>query len=141
MGNLASAYRNQGQWKEAEKLEVQVMEMRKKVLGEERPDTLTSMSNLAVTYSNQGRWEEAEELEARVMEMKVTEKVMPDSTEPEVEGIGTGVAYCRRIDTTERRTLDPETEKSLRCLNKPRTTRRMGLDENRVDSRNRLLSS
>ena len=33
MGNLASTYRNQGRWNEAEQLDVQVMEMRKKVLG------------------------------------------------------------------------------------------------------------
>jgi Tetratricopeptide repeat len=41
---------------------VQVMETRKRVLGKEHPDTLTSMANLASTYGNQGRWKEAEEL-------------------------------------------------------------------------------
>ncbi|KAF1949884.1 hypothetical protein CC80DRAFT_598520 [Byssothecium circinans] len=40
MANLASTYGNQGRWKEAEKLEVQVMETRKRVLGEEHPFTL-----------------------------------------------------------------------------------------------------
>ena len=43
MANLASAYQNQGQWKEAEELKVQVMETRKRVLGAEHPDTLTGM--------------------------------------------------------------------------------------------------
>ncbi|KAF2467718.1 uncharacterized protein BDR25DRAFT_233833, partial [Lindgomyces ingoldianus] len=38
-----------GRWKEAEELFVQVMETRKRVLGEEHPDTLTSMANLAST--------------------------------------------------------------------------------------------
>ena len=33
MANLASTYRNQGRWKEAEELEVQVMETSKRVLG------------------------------------------------------------------------------------------------------------
>ena len=47
MANLASTYRNQGRWKEAEELEVQVMETRKRVLGEEHPSTLTSMVNHA----------------------------------------------------------------------------------------------
>src|ERR1700722_98886 len=51
MTNLASTYRNQGQSKEAEELEVQVMEARKRVLGPEHPDTLTSMDNLASMYS------------------------------------------------------------------------------------------
>jgi hypothetical protein len=39
MGNLTSTYRNQGRWKEAEELDVQAMETRKRVLGEEHPDT------------------------------------------------------------------------------------------------------
>jgi tetratricopeptide (TPR) repeat protein len=72
MANLASTYRNQGRWKEAEELEVQVMETRERVLGEEHPDTLTSMANLAVTYRNQGRWDEAEKLEVQVLETSRT---------------------------------------------------------------------
>jgi len=51
---------------------VQVMETRKRVLGEEHPDTLTSMGNLASTYRNQGRWNEAEKLEVQVMETSKT---------------------------------------------------------------------
>ena len=44
-------------------MDVQVMETRKRVLGNEYPSTLTSMNNLASTYSNQGRWAEAEQIE------------------------------------------------------------------------------
>jgi hypothetical protein len=44
------------------------METRKKKLGADHPDTLTSMANLASTYRNQGRWDAAEELEVQVME-------------------------------------------------------------------------
>ena len=62
MANLAATYRNQGRWDEAEKLDVQVMKTRKRVLKEEHPDTLTSMANLAATYRSQGRWDEAIEL-------------------------------------------------------------------------------
>ncbi|TGZ77199.1 hypothetical protein EX30DRAFT_374837 [Ascodesmis nigricans] len=47
MANLASTYRNQGQWKEAEELEVRAVEMTNRGPGEEHPDTLTSMGNLA----------------------------------------------------------------------------------------------
>ena len=46
------------------------METRKRVLGEEHLDTLTSIGNLASTYRNQGRWKEAEELEVQVMETR-----------------------------------------------------------------------
>jgi hypothetical protein len=35
MNNLAVMYQNQGRWKEAEELEVQVMETFKRVLGQE----------------------------------------------------------------------------------------------------------
>ncbi|RYP58955.1 hypothetical protein DL770_010316 [Monosporascus sp. CRB-9-2] len=86
MANLASTYRNQGRWEEAEKLivqgrweeaeklHVQVMEICKAKLGANHPLTLTSMANLASTYRNQGRWEEAEELQAKELEIRaVTE--------------------------------------------------------------------
>jgi hypothetical protein len=55
MGNLASTYRNQGRWKEAEVLDVLMMETTKRVLGVEHPDTLTHMANLVSAHSNQGK--------------------------------------------------------------------------------------
>ncbi|KAF2680652.1 kinesin light chain [Lentithecium fluviatile CBS 122367] len=80
----AMALHTDGRYDEAEELFVQVMETFKRVLGEEHPDTLTSMANLASTvlgeehpdtltsmanlastYRNQGRWKEAEELQAK----------------------------------------------------------------------------
>lgn len=63
--------KNEGLWGEAEELEMQVMETRKRMLGMEHPDTLTSMANLASIYRNQGRWKEAEELELQVMVTRI----------------------------------------------------------------------
>jgi hypothetical protein len=40
MGNLASTYRNLGKYTEAEKLEIQVLDARNRILGVEHPDTL-----------------------------------------------------------------------------------------------------
>ena len=57
-------------WKEAEVLEVVVMEKRKNLLGEEHLDTLTSIANLACIYREQDRWKEAEALEVVVMEKR-----------------------------------------------------------------------
>ncbi|KAF2633333.1 kinesin light chain, partial [Macroventuria anomochaeta] len=57
-----------GRYQEAEELDVEVMQTRRRVLGEEHPETLTSMANLASTYRNQGRWKEAEELGVQVMQ-------------------------------------------------------------------------
>ena len=50
-----ATYGKQGRWKEAEELDVQVMETKTRVLGAEHPDTLTSMNNLAFTWKGQGR--------------------------------------------------------------------------------------
>jgi hypothetical protein len=63
---------NQGRWKEAEELNVQVMETRKRVLGQKHPSTLTSMANLAYTWKSQGRDKEAIDL------MKEAERLQRD---------------------------------------------------------------
>ncbi|KAF8193480.1 hypothetical protein K438DRAFT_1969385 [Mycena galopus ATCC 62051] len=67
---IALVFYEGGHWKDAEVLNVVVMERRKRVLGEEHPDTLTSMGNLASTYWSQGRWKDAEALQVVVMEMR-----------------------------------------------------------------------
>jgi len=59
MANLASTYRNQGRWEEAEKLDIQVMETRKTKLGPAHPDTLTSMYNLAHVWKDMGHHKDA----------------------------------------------------------------------------------
>ena len=58
----------QQRWKEAEALGVQAIEMRKRVLGEEHPDTLTRLSSLASIYLNQRRLKGAEALFLQVVE-------------------------------------------------------------------------
>ena len=65
---FALVYYESGYWKEAEELEVEVLETRKRVLGAGHSDTLASMGNLGSIYRNQGRWKEAEELEVQVLE-------------------------------------------------------------------------
>ena len=59
-----------GDWKNAEQLEVQVLDMRKKMLGVEHLHTLISMGNLARIYANQGKWNEAEQLVVQVLDMR-----------------------------------------------------------------------
>jgi hypothetical protein len=59
MANLASTYMKQGRWKDAEELEVEVMESRKTKLGADHHETLMSMGNLGVTYSMQGKEDKA----------------------------------------------------------------------------------
>jgi hypothetical protein len=59
MADLASIYMYQGRWKEAEELEEQVLGIRKRVLGSENPDTLTSMASLVFTLGSQGNSHDA----------------------------------------------------------------------------------
>ena len=68
--NLANAHAGQGEYTEAEKLEVAVLTARKRVLGEEHPNTFTSAGNLALTYSNQGNHAEAEALQVAVLAVR-----------------------------------------------------------------------
>jgi len=48
-----------------------VMEIRKRVLGEEHPDTLTSMSNLAYAFRDLGPMEEAKDLLAHSLDISL----------------------------------------------------------------------
>ncbi|KAF2192163.1 hypothetical protein K469DRAFT_554209 [Zopfia rhizophila CBS 207.26] len=59
MANLASTYRNQGRWKEAQELQAKELNICSRVLGEEHPGTLVSMNNLAFTLRFQSCNEEA----------------------------------------------------------------------------------
>jgi tetratricopeptide (TPR) repeat protein len=78
--NCAMALYSDGRYDEAEELETQVMQTRKRVLGDEHPHTLTSMGNLALTYKEQGRQREAEELEIQVTKMR---KILLGNEHPE----------------------------------------------------------
>src|ERR1700761_9057711 len=55
MSSLAWTYFNLGRLHEAEQLGRNMMETRKRVLGEEHPDTLINMDDLAATYKSLGR--------------------------------------------------------------------------------------
>lgn len=65
---LGLVYAESGHWAAAGEMQLQVLETRKRLLGEEHPDTLMSMKSLATTHWNQGRWTEAEVLQIRLCE-------------------------------------------------------------------------
>ena len=65
----AKALYSDGRYGDAEELQMQVMETRRRVLGDEHPDTLITMANL-------GRWQEAEELQVQAMQTR--RKVLGD---------------------------------------------------------------
>ncbi|KAA6413397.1 MAG: hypothetical protein FRX48_03143 [Lasallia pustulata] len=68
--SYGKAFQDNGNWDKAEVLYKSAVEMKRRLLGTEYPNTLTSMSNLASTYSDQGQWKEAEKLEVQVLEIK-----------------------------------------------------------------------
>ena len=59
-----------GDWNNAEQLARQVLDMRKKLLGADHPDTLISMGDLANTYYRQGKLNEAEQLAVQVLDLR-----------------------------------------------------------------------
>ncbi|KAK5263049.1 hypothetical protein LTR96_011516, partial [Exophiala xenobiotica] len=62
MNNLAIVLQRQGMYEEAEQMQRQTLDLRKKVLGEEHPSTLASMNNLVEVLRQQGKYEEAEQI-------------------------------------------------------------------------------
>ena len=69
MDNLAIQWGGAGRQAEAIQLTEQVVKLRKSKLGDDHPDTLTSMHNLAVQYSEVGRRAEALQLTELVLEL------------------------------------------------------------------------
>jgi tetratricopeptide (TPR) repeat protein len=61
-----------GRWREAEELFVQVMETRKRALGDEHPSTLTTRSNLALVLERQGKYEAAEAMNRQTLTLSET---------------------------------------------------------------------
>ena len=59
---------NHGYTKEAEIFQIKVFDTRKRILGVENPDTITSMRNLAATYEKLGKYTEAEKLGIQVLD-------------------------------------------------------------------------
>ena len=92
---FAQVMRENGDWNNAEQLENQVMDMRKKLLGAEHPDTLASMGDLASIYCNQGRWNEAEQLHIQVIDM--TKKLLGAEHPDTLKSMGDlASTYCNQ---------------------------------------------
>lgn len=68
MEDLADSWQAQEQWKEAEKLQVQVIDFIKNGPEQEDPEILRRMGKLALIYDYQGRYDEAEELRSQTLE-------------------------------------------------------------------------
>jgi tetratricopeptide (TPR) repeat protein len=70
MNNLAGALYVNGQPAEAEKLLRETLDIQRRVLGPEHPDTLLSMGNLAHFLTENGRYTEAEKLYRQTLDIR-----------------------------------------------------------------------
>lgn len=68
MNRLAVSYFNLGQYQDAMHLEKQTLELRKRKLGHEHPDTLQKMGRLSVYYSKVGQYQETMRLGRQAVE-------------------------------------------------------------------------
>jgi hypothetical protein len=59
MNNLAKTLGDQGKPDEAASMKREVLEKRKRILGDEHPDTISAMNNLAVILWDQGKLDKA----------------------------------------------------------------------------------
>ena len=66
-GNLAESLAHQRKYDEAEKMEREVLAVRKRVLGADHPDTLTTAGNLAHSLKSQGKYDEEVAMEREVL--------------------------------------------------------------------------
>jgi tetratricopeptide (TPR) repeat protein len=70
LNQLATLYRSQGKYNEAEPLYLRSLSISEKQLGENHPDVATSLNNLAELYRNRGKYEEAEPLYLRSLSIR-----------------------------------------------------------------------
>jgi hypothetical protein len=83
-------YFKQGQLKEAEDLQLQVVKDLNRKLGKEHPWTLSCLGTLALIYRDQGRLEEVEQMSLEILE--ICERVLgPDH--PDTLFIMNGLPY------------------------------------------------
>ncbi len=68
METIGDVYRNLGLYPEAEKLLQQALDDRRRLLGDEHPETLASLNSLGFLYWKQARYDEAEQLYLEALE-------------------------------------------------------------------------
>lgn len=69
--NLGEIYSRQHKWEEAEKLQEEALNIRKRTLGMNNLATVQCMSSLGWTYGQRGHFQEAKELQLKVLESRI----------------------------------------------------------------------
>ena len=123
MQTMGRVYANLGLYAKATPILEQAVATRRRLLGEEHPDTLAAMYDLAVLYVNSGRRADAEKLENRILEIR--RRLLGDE-HPETLHVMAGLAFLYRLQGR----FDESERLSKRVLE----ARRRVLGEEHVDT-------
>lgn len=125
---LASVVLRNGQWGEAEKLQMQVVAASKTILGPDHEDTLKSMSDLALVYYRQGHFQEAEKLWMQVTEaMEMTLEFNHPETLKNMDRLASAYHSQGRWKEAEKLRIQvKETRKMTLGFDHPDTLKSMG---------------
>lgn len=111
---MATLLDARGKYAEAEALYRQAMEARQRLLGNEDPDTISSMNGVALTLMSQGRYGEAEGYATKVLEVR--RRIFGDAHPRTLEAMG-NMAYLlyesgrvAEAETLYRKTLEGRRE-------------------------------
>ncbi|BAZ15323.1 hypothetical protein NIES4071_71950 [Calothrix sp. NIES-4071] len=69
---IAALYKSQGQYIEAESILIQIVEITKRIFGEDHPDYIKSLNNLALLYYSQKKYTDASVLLINALETALT---------------------------------------------------------------------
>ncbi|KAJ7743366.1 hypothetical protein B0H16DRAFT_1422938 [Mycena metata] len=117
-----------GRYKQAAKLEEEVLEKQKQVLGQDHPDTLYTMGNLAGSYSNLGEYQKAKEFQVIVLEKQ--KHVLGENHPNTLHTLGNLASLYSNLGehqkAKELRVLVLEKQKQIQGKNHPATLHTMG---------------
>src|SRR5439155_4406934 len=67
---IGNTYRDLGLYPDAQRQTERALDLRRRVLGEEHPDTLSSMNSIALLYMYQGKYAQAEPVFVKVVQLQ-----------------------------------------------------------------------
>jgi tetratricopeptide (TPR) repeat protein len=113
MSNLANTLGDQGHLEEAAKMYKEVLEKRRRILGDEHPSTISAMSNLANTLGDQGHLEEAAKMYKEALE-KARRTLGEDH--PTTKLVTHNLAIVVRPQTLAPKVIEPSSRKRTKFL-------------------------
>ena len=97
MGNLAATYKSLGNYADAQKLQIKVLDLKARVLGAEHPYTVSAMENLAIIFFYLERYTDAARLEVQVV--GVRKKILGEEHPKTVKAIALLAALRSQANT------------------------------------------